>query len=43
MVVPLRAKRLAASRAGFDVGNVLLNLSGHDLFLQARKQRFALG
>jgi len=43
MVIPLRAKRLATSPAGFDVGNVLLNLRGHDLFLQACKQRFALG
>jgi hypothetical protein len=41
MVIPLRAKRFAASRAGLDAGNMLLNLRGHDLLLQARKQRFA--
>jgi hypothetical protein len=29
-------------RARLDVGNMLLNLRGHDLLLQACKQRFAL-
>src|ERR1039458_1668841 len=42
MVIPLRAKRIAASRTRLDVDNMLLNLRGHDLLLQACKQRFAL-
>ena len=38
----LRAKRLAALRARLHAGHMLLNLRGHDLLLQACKQRFAL-
>ena len=38
----LRAKRLAALRTRLHAGHMLLNLRGHDLLLQACKQRFAL-
>ena len=38
----LRAKRVATLRAILDGCHMLLNLRGHDLLLQARKQRFAL-
>ena len=37
----LRAKRVATLRAILDGCHMLLNLRGHDLLLQARKQRFA--
>ena len=38
----LRAKRIAALRAGLDAGNMLFNLRGHKLLLQTCKQCFAL-
>ena len=37
----LRAKHIATLRAILDGCHMLLNLRGHDLLLQARKQRFA--
>ena len=37
----LRAKCISTSRAGLDGCHVLLNLSGHHLLLQARRQRFS--
>jgi hypothetical protein len=39
--MPLRAKRIAALRASLDGCHMLLNLRGHNLLLQPRKQRFA--
>src|ERR1019366_7117434 len=41
LVMALRAKRVATLRAILDGCHMLLNLRGHDLLLQARKQRFA--
>jgi len=38
----LRAQRIAALRARLHAGNMLFNLRGHNLLLQARKQRVAL-
>ncbi|MHB1839798.1 MAG: hypothetical protein ACYCPD_08560 [Acidobacteriaceae bacterium] len=38
----LRAQPIAALRARLHAGNMLFNLRGHNLLLQARKQRFAL-
>ena len=38
----LRSKRFATLRTILDRGHMLLNLRGHDLVLQARKERFAL-
>jgi hypothetical protein len=42
MVITLRVKCIAATRAGPDVSSMLLNLRGHDLLLHACKRRFAL-
>ena len=42
LVITLRAKRIAALRARLHAGNMLFNLRGHNLLLQACKQRFAL-